>query len=127
MNSCGTAAALPSANNRRIKGYCSISALWIRNAPYLLMGNRRGSTRADTYFTLDITDIAEEASNELLVRVRDYSDTSCYSRGKQKLDKGGMFYTAQSGIWQTVWLELVPIPIFRRSILRRIMTIPAAA
>ena len=61
-------------------------------------------------FTLDITDIAEEASNELLVRVRDYSDTSCYSRGKQKLDKGGMFYTAQSGIWQTVWLELVPDP-----------------
>lgn len=61
-------------------------------------------------FTLDITDITEEASNELLVRVRDYSDTSCYSRGKQKLDKGGMFYTAQSGIWQTVWLELVPDP-----------------
>ena len=61
-------------------------------------------------FTLDITDITEEASNELLVRVRDYSDTSCYSRGKQKLNKGGMFYTAQSGIWQTVWLELVPDP-----------------
>ena len=76
----------------------------------MLMGNRRGSTRADTFFTLDITDITEEASNELLVRVRDYSDTSCYSRGKQKLDKGGMFYTAQSGIWQTVWLELVPDP-----------------
>lgn len=61
-------------------------------------------------FTLDITDITVEASNEILVRVRDYSDTSCYSRGKQKLDKGGMFYTAQSGIWQTVWLELVPDP-----------------
>lgn len=61
-------------------------------------------------FTLDITDMAKEASNELLVRVRDYSDTAYYSRGKQKLDKGGMFYTAQSGIWQTVWLELVPDP-----------------
>lgn len=61
-------------------------------------------------FTLDITDIAEECSNELLVRVRDYSDTSYYSRGKQKLARGGMFYTAQSGIWQTVWLETVPDP-----------------
>ena len=29
-------------------------------------------------------------------------------RGKQTLKPGGMFYPAQSGIWQTVWLERVP-------------------
>lgn len=61
-------------------------------------------------FTLDITDWAGRTADELLVRVRDYSDASYYSRGKQKLHNGGMFYTAQSGIWQTVWLELVPDP-----------------
>ena len=28
--------------------------------------------------------------------------------GKQSSGLGGMFYPAQSGIWQTVWLERVP-------------------
>lgn len=52
------------------------------------------------------SDVKDE--NELIVVVRDFSDHSYYSRGKQKLERGGMFYTAQSGIWQTVWMELVP-------------------
>ncbi len=60
-------------------------------------------------FTLDITDFcSREAENELLLKVKDVSDTSWHSRGKQKIDCGGMFYTAQSGIWQPVWLESVP-------------------
>lgn len=50
----------------------------------------------------------ENGINELLVAVKDLSDTSYHSRGKQKLRSGGMFYTAQSGIWQTVWMEYVP-------------------
>ena len=44
----------------------------------------------------------------LTVRVSDVSDTSYHSRGKQKLKRGGMYYTAISGIWQTVWMEAVP-------------------
>lgn len=60
-------------------------------------------------FELDITDLAAgDSSLRILVSVRDLSDTSYHSRGKQKLNPGGMFYTAQSGIWQTVWLEAVP-------------------
>lgn len=60
-------------------------------------------------FTLDITELCrKEQENQLLVKVCDVSDTSFHSRGKQKLSGGGMFYTAQSGIWQTVWLESVP-------------------
>lgn len=49
-----------------------------------------------------------EALNEIIVAVKDLSDTSYHAKGKQKLKKGGMFYTAQSGIWQTVWMEYVP-------------------
>lgn len=45
---------------------------------------------------------------ELVLAVRDLSDTSYHAKGKQKLKRGGMFYTAQSGIWQTVWMEYVP-------------------
>ncbi len=66
-------------------------------------------------FTIDITDYLNFSEdkravkgNTLSVRVKDTSDTSYHSRGKQTLKRGGMYYTAQSGIWQTVWLEEVP-------------------
>lgn len=60
-------------------------------------------------FEADITEVLHvDRINELAVCVRDDSDTSYYSRGKQMLKRGGMFYTAQSGIWQPVWMECVP-------------------
>ncbi len=68
-------------------------------------------------FTIDITDAlkvdeTDESGNYLTgvlsLCVEDDSDTSYHSRGKQTLKRGGMYYTAQSGIWQTVWLEVVP-------------------
>lgn len=59
-------------------------------------------------FSFDVTDALQEERNTLTIKVKDYSDTYYYSRGKQKLENGGMFYTAQSGIWQTVWMEKVP-------------------
>lgn len=59
-------------------------------------------------FTLDITDFVFSGENELLVKIKDVTDTSWHSRGKQALKSGGMFYTAQSGLWQTVWVEMVP-------------------
>lgn len=46
--------------------------------------------------------------NELIVRVRDETDSACWSRGKQSSKPGGIWYTPQSGIWQTVWLERAP-------------------
>ena len=58
-------------------------------------------------FSIDITDYIIEGGNLLTVIVKDASDTSYHSRGKQKLKRGGMFYTAQSGIWQSVWMEWV--------------------
>lgn len=58
-------------------------------------------------FTVDITDTVQE-ENILEVRVADPSDTLYQSRGKQKIKRGGIFYTAQSGIWQSVWIEQVP-------------------
>lgn len=59
-------------------------------------------------FEADITEFVNERPLLLQVRVRDESDTSWYTRGKQTLNRGGMFYTAQSGIWQSVWYEWVP-------------------
>ncbi|MFI2754920.1 glycoside hydrolase family 2 protein [Cellulomonas sp. P22] len=60
-------------------------------------------------FTIDVTDaLGGRSTAELTVAVRDVSDTSWHARGKQKLDRGGIWYTAHSGIWQTVWVESVP-------------------
>ena len=59
-------------------------------------------------FEIDITEFVSENSCTLQVRVQDDSDTSYHTRGKQTLKRGGMFYTAQSGIWQSVWYEWVP-------------------
>lgn len=60
-------------------------------------------------FWADITEaLGDGTAHELAVEVRDVSDTSHHSVGKQRLERGGIWYTAQSGIWQTVWLETVP-------------------
>lgn len=73
----------------------------------VLVGSHRGGYLP---FTLDVTDAVATGAraHQLVVRVRDVTDTSWRSRGKQKLSPGGIWYTPQSGIWQTVWLESVP-------------------
>lgn len=68
-------------------------------------------------FSVDVTESLKEGKNELLVAVRDSSEYGYHSRGKQKLKRGGMFYTAQSGIWQTVWMEQVPEHYIRNLII----------
>ncbi len=58
-------------------------------------------------FSAEITPLLQK-ENTLLVLVRDWTDTSYHARGKQKMKRGGIWYTPQSGIWQTVWLESTP-------------------
>ncbi len=68
-----------------------------------------GGTGGYLPITLDITDaLADGEDHEIVVAVRDVSDRSWLSRGKQRIDRGGIWYTPQSGIWQTVWCEIVP-------------------
>ncbi len=56
--------------------------------------------------SVDVTAyLAEE--NELVVCVRDRLDHTL-PYGKQRIKRGGMWYTPVSGIWQTVWLESFP-------------------
>ena len=58
-------------------------------------------------FSFDITAALRSGENELVVSVLDPLDHD-YPWGKQRHDRGGMWYTPISGIWQTVWLECVP-------------------
>lgn len=60
-------------------------------------------------FTLDITDrLVAGKEQELVVAVRDPTDDGEQPRGKQVRRPRGIYYTAVTGIWQTVWMEAVP-------------------
>lgn len=61
-----------------------------------------------TPFSFDVTEaLMEEGSQEIVLRVWDPTDTGTQGRGKQVLEPRGIWYTAVTGIWQTVWLEPV--------------------
>lgn len=59
-------------------------------------------------FSADITAHLREGKNTISVEVIDKLDKEL-AYGKQRKDRGGMWYTPISGIWQTVWCESVPV------------------
>lgn len=61
-----------------------------------------------TPFSADITHLIKQGLNTLVVECEDDTEISEGARGKQSSTPGGIWYTAQSGIWQTVWLESMP-------------------
>jgi hypothetical protein len=70
------------------------------------VGEHRGGY---TPFSFDITDaLKPEGTQELVVAVWDPTDAGYQPRGKQVRKPEGIWYTAVTGIWQTVWLEPVP-------------------
>lgn len=73
-----------------------------------------GHTGGFLPFSIDITKLLREGENELTVMVTDATETSYRARGKQMLDPKGLWYPAQSGIWQTVWLEQTPCEFIER-------------
>ena len=62
-----------------------------------------------TPFSFDVTQALNGKTNTLVVRVWDPTDDSYIPHGKQVNKPRGIFYTAVTGIWQTVWLEPVPM------------------
>jgi beta-galactosidase/beta-glucuronidase len=61
-----------------------------------------------TPFSFNITPWLSKAGDQkLVVRVWDPTDKGYQPRGKQVADPRGIWYTAVTGIWQTVWLEPV--------------------
>ena len=63
-----------------------------------------------TPFSVDITGVAGRLDNELVVRAEDPLTDRTIPRGKQHWTPHpeGIFYTATTGIWQSVWLEPLP-------------------
>lgn len=67
-----------------------------------------------TPFTLELTEALQPGENKLEVSVQDFTDENQYSRGKQKTKRGGIWYSPQSGIWQSVWLESTPVEFLEK-------------
>ena len=78
-----------------------VAEVWLNQKT---VGRHEGGYEA---FSFDVTDaLADE--NLLEVRVADDLPDHVLPWGKQRRDRGGMWYTPVSGIWQTVWMERVP-------------------
>ena len=60
-------------------------------------------------FDVDISAFVDPDDDfEMALCVYDPNDSGTQMRGKQKIEREGIWYTAQSGIWQSVWMEIVP-------------------
>lgn len=57
-------------------------------------------------FEFEIKEHLKEV-NELVIKVKDETDLNSLSRGKQKIKRGGIWYTPQSGIYFPVFIESV--------------------
>lgn len=58
-------------------------------------------------FSFNITSYLKPGTQKIRIKVTDPTDSYIQPRGKQVLNPQGFWYTAVSGIWQTVWLEPV--------------------
>ncbi|MBM2618109.1 AbfB domain-containing protein [Actinoplanes sp. LDG1-06] len=75
------------------------SKVWVNGT---LLGTHEGGYDK---FSYDITSALRSGSNEIIVGVWDPTNGQDIPVGKQRLSRGGIWYTPYSGIWQTVWLE----------------------
>jgi hypothetical protein len=94
-------------SNRKLLHFGAIdweSTVWVNGKK---IGTHKGGHDP---FSYDISDALKyPGTQEIVIRVWDQTDAknSPQPRGKQVLNPRGIFYTAVTGIWQTVWLETV--------------------
>ncbi len=78
------------------------SVVWVNGKK---LGDHRGGYDD---FRIDVTDsLKPDGEQEIIVSAWNPIDSGTQPRGKQVRKPGGIFYTASTGIWQTVWLEPV--------------------
>ena len=98
--------ALPEGFNRgkvllHFGAVDQIAGVWIND---VMVGEHKGGYLP---FSINITKRLKQGENAIKVEVTDALDKT-YAYGKQRVKRGGMWYTPISGIWQPVWIESVP-------------------
>ena len=83
----------------------AVCAVWCNGE---LLGTHSGGYTPFSFEIRAERGVSLNGSFEVLVCVADPSEQGEQLRGKQRKDRGDIWYTAQSGIWQDVWLEVVP-------------------
>ena len=84
--------------------------LWVNGQE---IGTHRGGYDG---FSFDITEaLHPNSEQEIVLAVWDPTDAGYQPRGKQVANPNGIWYTAVTGIWQTVWLEPVN-PVYIKSL-----------
>ena len=78
----------------------------------VVIPNDSGETVAVTAYRQNVYDLTREiladGENTLEITATDNLEDAVIPYGKQRVKRGGMWYTPVSGIWQSVWLEAVP-------------------
>jgi len=98
----------PTAGERVILHFGAVdysATVWVNGAP---VGEHRGG---DTPFSFDITDVLPpDGPADVIVCASDDPQDLAKPRGKQdwQLQPHSIWYPRTTGIWQTVWLEIVP-------------------
>lgn len=69
------------------------------------------STHRGGYVPIEINigTYLKDGENEITISCWDPTDEGEQARGKQVSNPSGIYYTSVTGIWQTVWLEEVPL------------------
>jgi len=95
----------PEQNKRLLLHFGAVD----QRCEVFINGQKTGSHSGGYWaFNFDITDYIKTGENIITVAVHDDSNTGLEAYGKQNLNNTTIWYTAQSGIWQTVWLETIP-------------------
>ncbi|MDR0989577.1 MAG: beta galactosidase jelly roll domain-containing protein [Prevotellaceae bacterium] len=98
--------SVPAKNKRILLHFGAVdwkTDVWVNQ---IKVGSHTGGY---TPFSFDITQALTNGENTLTVKVWDPTDQGTQPRGKQVSRPGGIWYTPVSGIWQTVWIEPVPM------------------
>jgi hypothetical protein len=104
----------PEADGRRLVLHFGAvdyrATVWVNGA---LAARHEGGY---TPFDVDVTGLLAPGAVTIVVRAEDDPAELAQPRGKQdwQLDPHGIWYYRTSGIWQTVWLERVPISSIAR-------------
>ena len=95
-----------SEGNRALLHFGAVdwhATVWVNG---IQVGEHKGGY---TPFTFDVTEVlVDEGEQEIVVSVWDPTDAGFQPVGKQVSEPHGIWYTAVTGIWQTVWFESVP-------------------